>query len=58
MFVLGYHDVNGKGGSTQLTCSLFSLCHDASDAINTGGQTQPDGSIDYIIESDGFCKDS
>lgn len=54
---LGYYDVNGKGGSTQLTCSLFSSCHTSSDAINIGGQTQPDGSIDYISESNGFCKD-
>lgn len=50
-----YHDVNGKGGSTQLTCSLFSSCHNSSDADNVGGQTQPDGSVDFIINSDGFC---
>ena len=55
-FVNTYHDVNGKGGSTQLTCSLFSGCHTASDATNTGGQSQPDGSIDYITDSDGYCK--
>ncbi|KAF8890127.1 hypothetical protein BD779DRAFT_1671482 [Infundibulicybe gibba] len=55
-FVNTYHDVNGKGGSTQLTCSLFSLCHDASDADNRGGQSQPNGSVDFIIDSDGFCK--
>ncbi|KAF9006930.1 hypothetical protein BDQ17DRAFT_248333 [Cyathus striatus] len=55
-FVNSYHDVNGKDGSTQLTCSLFSACHTSSDATNTGGQSQPDGSIDYIINSDGFCK--
>jgi len=57
-FVNTYHDVNGKGGSTQLTCSLFSLCHNSSDATNTGGQTQPNGSVDYIIDSDGWCKAS
>uniref|UniRef100_A0A8H8CEQ0 Uncharacterized protein n=1 Tax=Psilocybe cubensis TaxID=181762 RepID=A0A8H8CEQ0_PSICU len=51
-----YHDVNGKGGSTQLTCSLFTKCHDASTADNRGGQSQPDGSIDFIINSDGWCK--
>jgi len=56
-FVNTYHDVNGKGGSTQLTCSLFSLCHYSSDADNTGGQSQPDGSVNYIIDSDGWCKD-
>ncbi|KAG5641667.1 hypothetical protein DXG03_004516 [Asterophora parasitica] len=55
-FVNTYHDVNGKGGSTQLTCSLFSSCHDASDAINKGGQSQPDGSINYIRDSDGYCR--
>ncbi|KAG6873099.1 hypothetical protein C0995_002942 [Termitomyces sp. Mi166 len=56
-FVNTYHDVNGKvGGSTQLTCALFSLCHSSSDAINDGGQTQPDGSIDYIANSEGWCK--
>ncbi|TFK69799.1 hypothetical protein BDN72DRAFT_767578 [Pluteus cervinus] len=57
-FVNTYHDVNGKGGSTQLTCSLFSQCHDASDADNVGGQTQADGTVDFITNSDGFCKDS
>ncbi|KAJ3799979.1 hypothetical protein GGU11DRAFT_870448 [Lentinula aff. detonsa] len=55
IFINTYHDVNGKNGSPQLTCSLFSLCHDASDADNKGGQTQPDGSVDYITDSDGFC---
>ncbi|GLB35171.1 putative fruit-body specific protein a [Lyophyllum shimeji] len=55
-FVNTYHDVNGKDGSTQLTCSLFSNCHNSSDATNTGGQTQPDGSIDFIRNSDGWCK--
>ncbi|KAJ7041066.1 hypothetical protein C8F04DRAFT_1081478 [Mycena alexandri] len=51
-----YHDVNGKDGSTQLTCALFEKCLDASSADNCGGQTQPDGSVDYIIQSDGYCK--
>ncbi|KAJ7725172.1 hypothetical protein B0H16DRAFT_1879596 [Mycena metata] len=51
-----YYDVNGKGGSTQLTCSLFSKCLDASSADNCGGQTQPDGSVDYITQSAGYCK--
>ncbi|PPQ90270.1 hypothetical protein CVT25_013095 [Psilocybe cyanescens] len=55
-FVNSYHDVNGKGGSTQLTCSLFTKCHDASTADNRGGQSQPNGSVDFIINSDGWCK--
>ncbi|KAF9460491.1 hypothetical protein BDZ94DRAFT_1169750 [Collybia nuda] len=56
-FANSYHDVNGKGGSTQLTCSLFTSCHTESDADNKGGQSQPDGSIDFITDSDGWCKD-
>ncbi|GLB44661.1 putative fruit-body specific protein a [Lyophyllum shimeji] len=55
-FVNTYHDVNGKGGSTQLTCALFDTCYDASTATNTGGQSQPDGSINFITNSDGYCK--
>ncbi|KAJ7883446.1 hypothetical protein B0H14DRAFT_2701681 [Mycena olivaceomarginata] len=51
-----YHDVNGKDGSTQLTCALFQKCLPAESADNCGGQTQPDGSIDYITNSDGYCK--
>ncbi|KAG7449452.1 uncharacterized protein BT62DRAFT_1073925 [Guyanagaster necrorhizus] len=56
-FINPYHDVNGKNGSPLLTCSLFSKCHGIEDAINYGGQTQPDGSIDYITDSAGYCKD-
>jgi len=55
-FVNTYHDVNGKGGSTQLTCSLFNTCYNATTATNTGGQTQPNGSVDFITNSDGYCK--
>ncbi|KAJ7189173.1 hypothetical protein C8R46DRAFT_1157802 [Mycena filopes] len=51
-----YHDVNGKDGSPQLTCALFQKCLTADSADNCGGQSQPDGSIDFIIQSDGFCK--
>ncbi|KAJ7450810.1 hypothetical protein FB451DRAFT_1285201 [Mycena latifolia] len=51
-----YHDVNGKDGSTQLTCALFKECLPASSADNCGGQTQPDGSVDFITNSDGYCK--
>jgi len=55
-FVNTYHDVNGKNGSPDLTCALFSECHTSADAINKGGQTQSDGTVDYIIDSDGWCK--
>ncbi|KAJ7331048.1 hypothetical protein DFH08DRAFT_815131 [Mycena albidolilacea] len=48
-----YHDVNEKNGSPQLTCALFSKCLTAASADNCGGQSQPDGSIDY---SNGYCK--
>ncbi|KAF7350055.1 Fruit-body specific protein a [Mycena venus] len=51
-----YHDVNGKNGSPQLTCALFEKCLTASSADNCGGQTQPDGTLDYITNSDGYCK--
>ncbi|KAJ7678087.1 hypothetical protein DFH06DRAFT_1167836 [Mycena polygramma] len=51
-----YHDVNGKDGSTQLTCALFEKCLPASSADNCGGQSQPDGSVDFITNSDGYCK--
>eukprot|EP00914_Ancora_sagittata_P031486 GHVO01063788.1.p1 GENE.GHVO01063788.1~~GHVO01063788.1.p1 ORF type:complete len:329 (-),score=1.45 GHVO01063788.1:148-1083(-) len=51
-----YHDNNGKGGSTQLTCSLFSICQTAYTATNKGGQTQSDGSTNYITDSNGYCK--
>jgi len=55
-FVNSYHDVNGKDGSTQLTCSLFSTCLTAASNDNCGGQTQSDGSVDFITNSDGYCK--
>ncbi|KAJ7489260.1 hypothetical protein FB451DRAFT_1224388 [Mycena latifolia] len=51
-----YHDVNGKYGSTQLTCALFKYRLTAASAINCGGQSQPDGSVDYITNSDGYYK--
>ncbi|KAK0211350.1 hypothetical protein DFS33DRAFT_1250223 [Desarmillaria ectypa] len=56
IFINPYHDVNGKNGSPLLTCSLFSKCHTIADADNRGGQTQPDGSVDFITDSAGFCK--
>ncbi|KAK0190711.1 hypothetical protein F5146DRAFT_565476 [Armillaria mellea] len=54
VFINTYHDVNGKDGSPLLTCALFSQKHTVADATNVGGQTQPDGSIDYITNSDGY----
>ncbi|EAU81962.1 hypothetical protein CC1G_09148 [Coprinopsis cinerea okayama7 len=56
VFANTYRDVNGKDGSPLLTCSLYSECHGIETATNTGGQSQPDGSINYIINSDGWCK--
>ncbi|THU82571.1 fruit-body specific gene A, partial [Dendrothele bispora CBS 962.96] len=56
-FINTYHDVNGKGGSPLLTCSLFGSCHGPDTATNVGGQSQPDGSLDFITNSDGYCKD-
>ncbi|KAF9022925.1 fruit-body specific protein A, partial [Hymenopellis radicata] len=56
VFFNTYHDNNAKDGSTQLTCALFSKCHDQKDADNCGGQTEPDGSINFITESAGYCK--
>ncbi|KAE9405247.1 hypothetical protein BT96DRAFT_988535 [Gymnopus androsaceus JB14] len=55
-FVNTYHDVNGKNGSPLLTCSLYSKSHTAAEAINTGGQTQPDGSTDFVTDSAGYTK--
>ncbi|KAF8131756.1 hypothetical protein K438DRAFT_1642737 [Mycena galopus ATCC 62051] len=55
-FMNTYHDVNGKDGSPQLTCALFSKCLTKSSAINCGGQGQPYGGTDYITDSDGYCK--
>jgi hypothetical protein len=45
-----------QNGSPLLTCSLFTECLTASTADNCGGQTQADGSVDFIINSDGYCK--
>jgi len=55
-FINTYHDVNGKNGSPLLTCSLYSEYHTSAEAINYGGQTQPDGSINYITDSAGYDK--
>ncbi|KAF5366790.1 hypothetical protein D9758_006450 [Tetrapyrgos nigripes] len=56
VFINTYHDVNGKNGSPLLTCSLYTGCQGPETAINAGGQSQPDGSINYITNSDGFCQ--
>ncbi|KXN92432.1 hypothetical protein AN958_07991 [Leucoagaricus sp. SymC.cos] len=55
-FANSYNDNNGKGGSPLLTCSLYVGCHDVADLTNTGGQTQPDGTVNFITNSDGWCK--
>ncbi|KAJ7128731.1 hypothetical protein C8R44DRAFT_830290 [Mycena epipterygia] len=56
-FVNSYHDNNSAAkNSTQLTCALYTKCLAASSADNCGGQSQPDGSVDFITNSDGYCK--
>ncbi len=45
-----------QGGSPLLTCSMYKYCHYSNTAINKGGQTQPSGLLDYITQSDGWCK--
>ncbi|KAJ3931232.1 MAG: hypothetical protein NXY57DRAFT_1039351 [Lentinula lateritia] len=55
IFFNSYYDVNGKDVSPKLTCSLYSVVHTAADATNTGGQTEPDGSVDYISDSSGYA---
>ncbi|KAJ3728135.1 hypothetical protein DFJ43DRAFT_1156704 [Lentinula guzmanii] len=54
VFVNSYHDVNGQNGSPLLTCSLYASVYTAADATNYGGQYQPDGTYDYITDSDGY----
>ncbi|KAJ3801890.1 hypothetical protein GGU11DRAFT_137480 [Lentinula aff. detonsa] len=58
VFVNAYHDVNGKNGSPLLTCSLYSEVDGADQATNYGGQLQPDGSYDYVTDSDGYALNS
>ncbi|KAH6919122.1 hypothetical protein BKA70DRAFT_1024246, partial [Coprinopsis sp. MPI-PUGE-AT-0042] len=55
-FVNTYRDVNGKDGSPLLTCSLYTQCYGPEAATNTGGQSQSNGSLNFIINSDGWCK--
>ncbi|KAK7447073.1 hypothetical protein VKT23_014285 [Stygiomarasmius scandens] len=45
-----------QNGSPLLTCSLFSRIHGPEAATNKGGQTQPDGSINFITDSAGFYR--
>ncbi|KAF7313881.1 hypothetical protein HMN09_00545900 [Mycena chlorophos] len=57
-FINTYHDNNAadKDYSPLLTCALFSKCLTASSADNCGGQGQPDGGIEFITQSYGYCK--
>ncbi|KAF8343710.1 hypothetical protein F5887DRAFT_282973 [Amanita rubescens] len=56
-FVNTYYDVYGKNGSYELTCSMYKSCHYADTATNKGGQKQPSGLLDYISNSDGWCRE-
>ncbi|KAJ6586330.1 hypothetical protein DFH09DRAFT_1359695 [Mycena vulgaris] len=53
-FANPYYDNNAKN-STMLTCAFYAGCHTAADATNTGGQTQPDGSVSSVASSSGYC---
>ncbi|KAJ3878460.1 hypothetical protein F5051DRAFT_428181 [Lentinula edodes] len=55
IFLNSYYDVNGKDESPKLTCSLYSVVHTAAEATNKGGQTEPDGFMDYIANSSGYA---
>ena len=35
---------------------MYKYCHYADTATNKGGQKQPDGEVDYITYSDGWCQ--
>ncbi|KAJ7875353.1 hypothetical protein B0H14DRAFT_2716259 [Mycena olivaceomarginata] len=41
--------------TTMLTCAYYAGCHSAADATNTGGQTQPDGTLSTVSSSGGYC---
>ncbi|KAF9032061.1 hypothetical protein BJ165DRAFT_1396906 [Panaeolus papilionaceus] len=56
IFANTYFDVNGKNGSSYLTCSLFRSCHGLESATNNGGQTQPNGSVNFIVGSALWCE--
>ncbi|KAJ7916050.1 hypothetical protein B0H13DRAFT_2451204 [Mycena leptocephala] len=53
-FANPYFDNNAKN-TTMLTCAYYAGCHSAADATNTGGQTEPDGSLSTISSSSGYC---
>ncbi|KAH6919125.1 fruit-body specific protein A, partial [Coprinopsis sp. MPI-PUGE-AT-0042] len=53
---VAYRDVNGKDGSPLFNCSLYTQCHGPETATNIGGQSQPNGSLNCIIKSDGWCR--
>ncbi|KAJ7835093.1 hypothetical protein B0H14DRAFT_3461577 [Mycena olivaceomarginata] len=42
--------------TTMLTCSIYAGCHTAAEAINTGGQTLPDGSLSTVTSSSGVVE--
>ncbi|KAJ7100087.1 hypothetical protein B0H15DRAFT_507174 [Mycena belliarum] len=54
VFANPYFDNNAKN-TTMLTCAFYAGCHTAADATNTGGQTEPDGSLSTISSSSGYC---
>ncbi|THU81339.1 hypothetical protein K435DRAFT_972389 [Dendrothele bispora CBS 962.96] len=55
VFLNAFNDVNGKN-TTLLTCSVYDTCHNATEATNVGGQTEPDGSVNFIRNSTAECK--
>ncbi|KAK0486382.1 hypothetical protein IW261DRAFT_1416165 [Armillaria novae-zelandiae] len=56
LFVNVYRDVNSVYTGDQMTCAVYTDCHTLSEADNYGGQVQTDGTVDYIINSAGYCK--
>ncbi|KAJ7851023.1 hypothetical protein B0H14DRAFT_3662814 [Mycena olivaceomarginata] len=57
IFYNTYHDVYAKG-YPQFTCTLYKKVLTAGSASYCGGQHQPDGSINHIINSEGYYKSS
>ncbi|KAJ7466567.1 hypothetical protein B0H11DRAFT_2307114 [Mycena galericulata] len=53
-FANPYYDNNAKD-TTLLTCSFYATCHTAADAVNFGGQSEPDGGLSTISNSSGYC---
>lgn len=54
-FFNSFHDAS-HNHATLLSCALYVHMHDTSDATNHGGQTQPDGSLNFIRDSSGYGK--